>query len=470
MSVVKYMKKRLSLCILSAICISTAIIAQVVMAKSNDKAQSASTQSTAVLVNAAVVKTANIPNTISALGSLSAKQSVTISSEVEGRIDQIFFKNGQLVAKGMPIIKLDDASAQADYEQAVTKLNLDTKNYQRMKLVGDAVSQQDLEEAKATVKSDQADVSSKLAALHQKEINAPFTGKLGSFQVSVGDYVSAGQAMVPLVNTKELRADYTISEDLIPEIKLGQLIKLTVSAYPNQNFYGTVNFISPSVDPTTRAVAIQALVNNNDEKLSPGMFIHISQELNVDKGAVVVPEDAVSANIKGHLVFKINNGHAEQVQVNVGNHNNGMVQVLSGLKPGDVIVVAGQQKLSDGSAVKILNQADVTAQLQSEQNEIKAKASAPKVDATGTKPTTQTTAQSNASPNTSTNKNAQTNSQPTAQSNTTTPSDAASSNAGSTNNSTNTVVQQDSGENVSAVTPAPAAAASTPAAPSAGAN
>lgn len=313
-----------------------------------------------VIVNASKVGAANIPNSVNALGSLSAVQVVTVSSESDGRVAQIHFKSGQKVAKGMPIVQLDNAQVEADYQSAVTALNLSRLKYQRSKLVPTAISQQELANLKANVDSEEADVKSKQAALNQKQIVGPFSGVLGAFKVQVGDYVKAGDAIVTLVNSQQLRADYQLPESELPKLKQGQLVKITTGAYVNKAFYGTVSFISPTVDKETRSIAVQALVPNNKNLLSPGMFVHVSQQISVTKNAPVVPEEAVLADVKGYYVYKVVEGKVVQTYIKVGVRVNNKAQILDGLKLGDVVVTAGQQKLQDGSVVKIVSMAKST--------------------------------------------------------------------------------------------------------------
>ena len=319
------------------------------------KPVSSSVRLSPIFVDVTQVKTADIPNIVSALGSLSAVRIVTISAESNGRISGIHFKSGQEVDQGMPIVELDNAQAQADYQSAVTTMNLARIKYERSNLLlNQAISQQELATLKADMESKEATVKSKLAVLNQKVITAPFSGVLGIFHVQVGDYVRAGNPLVTLVNTTQLRADYQLPEIFLPKLKLGQFITITSSTYPKKVFYGTVSFISPTVNSDTRSISIQALVPNNTKLLSPGMFVHITHQISVAKNTVVIPEEAIQADVKGYYVYTVIDGKVGQTYVKIGAHLNNQAQVLSGLKIGDTIVVAGQQKLEDGSIVKVV--------------------------------------------------------------------------------------------------------------------
>ena len=192
------------------------------------------------------------------------------------------------------------------------------------------------------------------ASLNQKTISAPFDGTLGAFSVTAGKYVSAGQALVKLVNRTWLVASYGLSQDLMPELNTGQQVVITTNAYPKKKFYGSVTFISPTVNKDTGSISLQASVSNKDGLLSPGMYVQIEQQLSVTREALVVPNDAINASVSGYNVYKVDNGKAVQVSVQIGDRYNGNVEVVSGVKVGDVVVVAGQQKLKDGDSVKVV--------------------------------------------------------------------------------------------------------------------
>jgi membrane fusion protein (multidrug efflux system) len=330
-----------------------------IAADSSKKKEAAQVAQPAIVVNVTKVTSGTIPKKIEALGGLTAVEKVTISAETAGRVETINFKDGQQVAKGMPIVQLDNQQAEADYQSAVTAYHLASQKYERSKsLVDEAISKQDLAVLKAGVATRQATVQSKLADLNEKQVVAPFSGTLGSFAVQAGDYVNAGDALVTLVNSALLRADYNIAEDVLPELKIGQLVSVTTSAYPNKIFYGTVTFISPTVSQDSRMVAVQAQINNKDGSLAPGMFVHISQQTGEIKDAILVPSAAVSADIKGYFVFQVEGNKAVKAYVTTGMHTGGNIQITKGLKVGDTIVVAGQQKLEDGSIVTIASQND----------------------------------------------------------------------------------------------------------------
>lgn len=349
------MRRYWKLIVIVWILLSLALLTAALMLLKSPKKGEAISAVAPIPVNVSRVIGKNIPKTVESLGSLSAVQTVTISSVANGRISNIYFKDGQEVGEGMPIVQLDDAQAKANYDAAVTALNLARTKYQRSKqLINIAISQQEFDQLKADVASKEANVKKELAALNQLEISAPFAGILGAFKFDIGDYVNAGDPLVTLVNTKELQVNYNLPERLLPMIKEGQLVIVQADAYPKEQFYGTVTFISPTINPSTRMVAVQAVLPNPKNLLLPGMFVHVSQRISVQKNAMLVPEQAISADVKGYYVYKVVNHKVAQTYVQVGVHFNGMAQVLRGLEVGDTIVIAGLQKLQDGSVIEII--------------------------------------------------------------------------------------------------------------------
>lgn len=308
----------------------------------------------AVYVKVAPVSRRDIPIYIHALGSLTAGEAVTLSAQVAGRISAVYFKDGQSVEKGMPVIQLDHAKAAADYASQLAALHLSQRIYERSKLLlNQAVSEQALEQAKAKLSASKAQLQVSQIALDQKQVSAPFTGLLGKFLVSPGDYVLAGQPLVTLVNAASVHVNFNLAQDKLGKLKLNQMVKVQVNAYPKQVFIGTVNYISPSVNANTRSIAIQALIPNKQHLLKPGMFVKVAQKVSVIKSALVLPEMAVNADAAGYYVYVVSGTHVKKVSVTLGTRLSDSVQIRSGLKVGDRVVVAGVQKLSPNALITL---------------------------------------------------------------------------------------------------------------------
>ena len=310
-----------------------------------------------ISVQVAKVTQKTLYDKLSAWGSLLAKQHANLASQVAGQVSTKNYADGYKgVQQGAVVLTLDSAAEKALVEAdkvtvSSAKITLDANktlfSEQAVSKIVELKARSDWLTAKATLAKDQV-------ALDQKSIKAPFTGDLGEFKKNVGDYVNPGDTLVTLVNKKQLEVSYSLPEVAIPKIKLGQASLVKSSAYPKKTFVGKVTFISPAVDDITRTVTVKASLANPKEMLFPGMFVSVNQIINVQKNALIVPEEALQFDKNKASVFRVVGNKAVLTPVSLGLHREeGQVQVVKGLKLGDVVVTLGQEKLKNGNAVKI---------------------------------------------------------------------------------------------------------------------
>ncbi len=316
-----------------------------------------------IVVETVVVGQQTIPVNIEALGSLKADQKIDVSPEVDGQIAKVEFKNGQDVKAGKILFQLDDSVAKAQFAAAEAKLRLSRENFSRNRklLQNDALSQQALDQVKEELAENKAKADEKELLVRKMQLIAPFAGMVGSSTVSKGQYVSVGQTLVTLVNINNLEVIYHVPEIYLSQLKLGQTVEITSDALPGEKFSGTVNYISPSVDVATRTVEVHATVPNNAQQLAPGMFVRVEQELSERQNALVIPAEALVATISGSKVYVALNGRAVETRVNVGVRWGDMVEITKGLKLKDKVVIAGQQKLHDGSPIQSITNTKANA-------------------------------------------------------------------------------------------------------------
>jgi membrane fusion protein (multidrug efflux system) len=308
-------------------------------------------------VEAVPVRVGAMARTITAVGSLLSNESVVIRPEVAGRITEIAFKEGQRVAKGAVLIRLDDTVAKATLAQAQASINFDKAELARAEelLRQSAGTARNREQAAAKLQADQAAVQLAQAQLEKLTIAAPFDGVLGLRKVSVGDYVSAGKDIVNLEAIDTLKLDFRVPEAYLPAVRIGQTLGVSVDAFGGRKFDGEVYAIDPLIDVNGRALAVRARVPNTDGALRPGLFARITLTLTVDQNAVLVPEQSVVAFGTDQFVFKVVDGKAAQTKVKLGDRRNAEVEIVEGLKPQDVVVTAGQLKIRDGAPVMVID-------------------------------------------------------------------------------------------------------------------
>lgn len=296
---------------------------------------------------------------ITAVGSLRSYESVTLRPEVAGRISEIRFTEGQRVTKGQVLIRLDDSVPRAEFEQARANFTLAKSNYDRSIELQQKgfISKQAKDEADNAMKVQQAAMVLAQVRLDKNDIRAPFGGVIGLRNVSVGDYIGAGQDLVALEAIDPLKVDFRIPEIYLSQIRTGQTLEVALDAMPDKAFAGSVYAISPLIDTGGRSIVMRAQVKNPGGHLRPGMFARVKLLLDEPSLSPAVPEAALVPMGDNQFVYRVQDGRAERVQVVVGQRSKGMVEITSGLAEGDEIVVAGAQKLRDGVPVKL---ADVT--------------------------------------------------------------------------------------------------------------
>lgn len=305
------------------------------------------------LVETIRVKVGQLPSQFETIGSLRAQESIVVRPEVAGRIDKIHFTEGQNVAAGSLLFSLDDALTRADLNEAEANL----QNSQRAaKRAGELAQRQliasaDLDTARAALSVNQARAASARTRLDKTRIRAPFAGVTGLRQVSVGDYVNVGQALVDLVRLDPIELDLRAPEVVLSSLKLGQRVDFGVDSFRDQVFSATVVAIAPTIDAGGRSVSLRARLENPDQKLRPGMSARVRITLDSNARALLVPEQAIWPNGEQKMVYVVVDGAAKLVPVTLGARQPGTVEVTSGIKEGDEVVVAGQLKLHDGAKV-----------------------------------------------------------------------------------------------------------------------
>jgi membrane fusion protein (multidrug efflux system) len=308
-----------------------------------------------VPVEVVKVATTSLPQSITTVGSLRSDESVTIRPEVAGRIAAINFQEGQRVAKGEVLLRLDPSINEAELLQARANLKLARSKYERAVDLSKSnfISGQARDEAENNLRVAEAAVALVEARLAKTEIRAPFTGVIGLRSVSIGDYVKEGADIVNLESIDLLKVDFRVPEVYMRQVKAGQPLQVALDAYPGKTFEGRVFAVNPLLDAAGRAVVIRAQVKNADASLRPGMFARVRLITSESADSLVVPEQALVPQGSEQFVFKVVDGRAVRAKVEVGQRRDGKVEMVSGVTAGEVVVVSGHQRLRDGVPVVV---------------------------------------------------------------------------------------------------------------------
>jgi membrane fusion protein (multidrug efflux system) len=318
------------------------------------KAGPAGAQGEGIVVETARVAVRALPQGITAVGSLRSEESVIVRPEIAGRIAEILFREGQSIAKGETIFRLDSSVQRADFERAKANETLSKSKYDRAVDLRNKgfISGQALDESDNNLKVAQADLALATARLDKSEIKAPFTGVLGLRMVSIGDFVKEGQDMVNLEQIDPLKVDFRVPEIYLSQVQPGQSLQVGLDAMPGARFEGKVLAINPLLDAAGRAVVIRAQLKNNDGKLRPGQFARVRLFTRENAEAMTVPEQAIIPAGDEFLVFRVVDGKAQRVKVELGQRREGLVEVVRGLAATDTVITAGQFKVREGTSVR----------------------------------------------------------------------------------------------------------------------
>ncbi|TCQ78383.1 membrane fusion protein (multidrug efflux system) [Ochrobactrum sp. BH3] len=309
---------------------------------------------------------------IEAIGSANATNGVDLTVQVNGIVDKINFKANQEVKQGDVLLELENSIETADLVAAKAEAVLADQNLKRAETlrargVG-AVSDVDTTAAAASAK--QATVARMQAVLDQKTVTAPFDGIIGISKVDLGQYLTPGTVIGTLQEIDKMRIDFTVPEQSLTSLKLGQVVKVGPSA-DKLNYNGTIVGIDPKIDPSSRLVSVRAEVQNDEPRLVPGQFVQVRIELPQEDNVLALPQTAIVTSLYGDYAYvvrpqqpkegeKAPEGQAEklvaqQVFVKLGRRYGGVVEITDGLKAGDIVISAGQNRLSPGAAVTIDN-------------------------------------------------------------------------------------------------------------------
>lgn len=309
------------------------------------------------VVEAIEAATEKVDVTVSALGTLQADQAITVTPEITGIVTSIDFEDGERIEQGDVIITIDDKDLKARLAQAEARLTLTRANYQRAErlLKQGSGTARARDEAVNDFKSAEAEVAATKTALDKATITAPFSGIIGLRQVSLGQYVTAGQPIATLADVDNLRIDFRVSEVFLTKIAKGQNVSVVFDALPGETYKGVISAIDPVVSVDGRSLSVRALLTNDSGKLRPGLFGRVEIVTEV-RDSILLPESAIVASPEGgEAVFKVTDGRAKMMPVTLGERRPGEVEILSGVEEGDTIIVSGQLKIRDGDGVEIAN-------------------------------------------------------------------------------------------------------------------
>jgi len=351
--------------IFTALAVATGLLASACSGPSPAKASVNPTDSQLVVV-IATAHQQDLIRTAQTQGALFPKEKAVLAAEVPGALAQVFADMGDQVKAGQVLARIDPReyqlrvdSAQAQLEQVQARLANAQANFQRMKELNRehlvAAQQYDQSSAEMRIAQADTDAAAKMLGIARKKlsdtnIRAPFAGSVQKRTVSLGEHVGEGMPLYELIATDPIKLRAPIPERFVPMAKVGLRIDLTVDARPDVIFHGTVSRIAPALDENSRTLLIEAEVPNHDGMLKPGYFAHVTMNLGHDR-ALFIPSSAVLRYAGVARVFIFKGGAVHSREITTGSTEGDQIEIISGLKPGEKVVISDVDRLADGTPV-----------------------------------------------------------------------------------------------------------------------
>ena len=317
-------------------------------------------------VTSIVVRQEQWSATMGVIGTMEAVHGVTVSADLPGTVERISFDSGQAVHAGDVLVELDTRQERAQLASLEAQRDLARTNFTRMQqLVNEGIiSRAEFDQATAQQKQTEANVGEIRATIERKTIRAPFTGILGIRKVNLGQYLAAGNAVVPLQSLDPIYVDFGVPQQDARAVRVGSTLQVTSDDLVGKKFPGHVTAIDSVVDQATRNVQVQATLSNPGGQLKPGMFVQVALGFGKDRQVIALPASAISYAPYGDSVYVITSlkdpkGNpyrgVRQQFVKVDGSRGDQVAIVSGLNPGDEVVTSGVFKLRNGAAVQVNN-------------------------------------------------------------------------------------------------------------------
>lgn len=322
---------------------------------SAEQGSTENTQASVVKVVATQLDKRDLVDEIQALGTAIANESVQVTPRIASIVTRIAFEEGQIVRKGDLLVELENSEIRAGLAVAEAALSESRSLYNRSVSLAptQAISASNLEQLQAAMHVNEAQVEAAKARLANTIIRAPFDGRVGLRRVSPGSFVDPSTVITTLDDTDTIKLDFSIPETFLAVVSEGMNIVASSLVYPDERFEGRVASIDTRLDPVARSVQVRATLPNPRGYLKPGMFLTVN--LQRDRGPVLVAPEAAIVPQRGlQYVYKVVEGKAVLQQVTLGRRAPGLVEIVSGVVQGDLLVTEGTHKLRDGMDIEVV--------------------------------------------------------------------------------------------------------------------
>lgn len=317
-----------------------------------DKKELQTQKAPTVTVDVVTIKSGEVVRSIAIPGSVIPNEQVDLYSEVAGRIQHIFFKEGQSVNKGAVLVQVDSDILKAQKSQLMVELDLAQKDEMRKKTLyqSKGISLQEYEIAESALANVKARLELLNVQISKATIRAPFSGKVGLRHISEGAFISTTTLITSIVQENPVKIEFSVPEKFAKNVQNGQVIQFKTDG-SSQVYSGKVYAFEPRIDEGTRMMTVRASLPNPGGLIS-GLFVSIDYDMGKEENAFMVPSESIIPVLKGQKLFVVRNGLIEEIPVETGLRTPDKVQVIGNLKEGDQVLISGLLAVRPGMPVK----------------------------------------------------------------------------------------------------------------------
>ena len=321
----------------------------------NTKSQVTDTAAIAIPVKADTIRMQTLDLSISKTGTVTPFKESKVFATASANITQVNFNLGSIVKKGQVLAVLDNRSNQLEVEKAqaaASKAKSDLQTYQEL-LAGKATTAQKVKDLQQTYNDALNQVSQFQRQTSDAYIKAPISGMITTKDVEAGVFTATGTQVATIVDLAQAKVQVNVAESEVYQVKPGQAVNLAADVYPDNKLTGKVTFISPQADPTHNYLIEITLSNGGNSLLRSGTFVTVDFPSTTTRQQLVVPTQAITGSGDDAMIYVIKDNHVQQRKIKTGRTMQNTIEVASGLQQGDVVVIAGQINLKDGSLISV---------------------------------------------------------------------------------------------------------------------
>lgn len=311
-------------------------------------------ESVPTVFSAVVALSIPVNRNVEAPGTILSNETTDMQPEIAGRVVSINFKEGSFVKAGTLLVKLFDGDLQAELKKLAVQLDIAqaTEKRQRELLAINGTSQQDVDNSILAVSNIKADMELLKVRISQTEVRAPFDGRLGLRNISLGAYITPSTIITNISQVNTVKVEFTVPEKYASEMTTGKLVSLQ-TAERGKNYVASILATQNTISATTRNLTVRALIKNPDAMIPPGAFVQVKIAVGEGGNAIMVPTEAIIPSTRNKKVIVKREGKALFQEINTGYRDSARIEIIGGIGPGDTILTSGLLTIKEGMPIQV---------------------------------------------------------------------------------------------------------------------